>query len=278
MPAKRDSTDDIKRQTAELFARYSRAPSVRLRNQIATLNYGLAEKAASALSLDGAEPFEDLTQVAFIGLLKAVERFSPETGNAFSSYAMPFCKGEIRHWRRDKTPAVKIPRRWSDRFSKLRKMLEAGEPHEAIAAATKIPLHELPSAIDAMLRPGTVSLDAPAPDSDHAIELAAPALSVTQWEDEIAMELCRRSDGLIDATALAQQHGKQFHDYWRRRGRKYARKVAATKTGQNGGFYFVPRGRGHHSFVCDEIAIDLLRWCNPQMAIAVDSLAISRLA
>ena len=60
------------------------------------------------------ESLEDLRQVAAVGMIKAVDGFSLDRGTAFASYAVPTIVGEIKRWFRDKTWAVRVPRRVKD--------------------------------------------------------------------------------------------------------------------------------------------------------------------
>jgi RNA polymerase sigma-B factor len=69
----------------------------------------LARYAASRFAR-GPEQFDDLLQVASIGLLNAIDRFDPGRGTAFSSYAMPTINGELRRHLRDRGWAVRPPR------------------------------------------------------------------------------------------------------------------------------------------------------------------------
>ncbi|MET8147809.1 SigB/SigF/SigG family RNA polymerase sigma factor [Actinoplanes sp. NPDC049668] len=57
------------------------------------------------------EPFDDLQQTAAIGLIKAVDRFDPGSGNDFAAFAVPTILGEIRRHFRDRTWIVRVPRR-----------------------------------------------------------------------------------------------------------------------------------------------------------------------
>jgi RNA polymerase sigma-B factor len=56
------------------------------------------------------EPFDDLFQVACLGLVNAIERFDLERDVAFSSYAVPTILGEIKRYFRDRTWSVRVPR------------------------------------------------------------------------------------------------------------------------------------------------------------------------
>jgi RNA polymerase sigma-B factor len=60
------------------------------------------------------EPYEDLEQVGYLGLIRAIERFDPSQGCAFSSFAVPYVRGEMLHFLRDRSTTVKIPRRWQE--------------------------------------------------------------------------------------------------------------------------------------------------------------------
>ena len=56
------------------------------------------------------EPFDDLFQVASLGLINAIDRFEPERGSKFTSYAAPTILGELKRHFRDKGWALHVPR------------------------------------------------------------------------------------------------------------------------------------------------------------------------
>ena len=93
---------------------YKQQPSIKLRNDLVRLNAGLVRKIAHRVSHQCAEPYEDLEQIGYLGLIRAIERFDPSQGCAFSSFAVPYIRGEMLHFLRDRGSTVKIPRRWQD--------------------------------------------------------------------------------------------------------------------------------------------------------------------
>jgi RNA polymerase sigma-B factor len=92
-----------------LLRRYARTRDPQLREQLVHRYMPLARYAAAQYR-HGPEPFEDLVQVASLGLLKAIDRYDPIRGSAFSSYALPTMSGELRRHFRDRSWAVRPPR------------------------------------------------------------------------------------------------------------------------------------------------------------------------
>lgn len=95
--------------TREEFIEYRRTGSRRLRDQLIAEHIGLARRLAGRFTHRG-EAFDDLVQVACLGLVKAVDGFQPELGNAFTSYACVTILGELKRHFRDHGWAVRAPR------------------------------------------------------------------------------------------------------------------------------------------------------------------------
>ncbi|WP_445634536.1 RNA polymerase, sigma 28 subunit, FliA/WhiG subfamily protein [Nostoc sp. DSM 114161] len=96
--------------------------AVRNRNDLANENAKLVHKVVHRMSRLCREPYEDLYQLGFIGLLKAADRFDPTTGNAFSSFAIPYIQGEIQHFLRDQWQSVKLPRTAIETKAKVKRL------------------------------------------------------------------------------------------------------------------------------------------------------------
>ena len=92
-----------------LLRRYAATRDMLTREQLVARYLPLARYAANHYSRRS-EPFDDLVQVASVGLLKAIDRFDPHNGATFSSYALPTMLGELRRYFRDRGWAVRPPR------------------------------------------------------------------------------------------------------------------------------------------------------------------------
>jgi RNA polymerase sigma-B factor len=93
----------------ERFREYRRSGDRALRNELIEEHMGFAAYLARRFANRG-EPFDDLRQVALIGLVKAIERYDPDRGVAFASFAVPTITGEIKRHFRDRTWSVRVPR------------------------------------------------------------------------------------------------------------------------------------------------------------------------
>jgi RNA polymerase sigma-B factor len=93
----------------QLFARYRGHADLAARDELVERFLPLATRLAQRYHR-GAEPLDDLIQVASVGLLKAIDRFDPERGTAFSSFAVPTIAGELKRHFRDKGWALRVPR------------------------------------------------------------------------------------------------------------------------------------------------------------------------
>ena len=105
--------DNAEARLQELLERYSISRAVPLRDEIVDHTLWIAARSARRF-LDRGEPFDDLLQVARLGLLKAIERFDPAHGVQFGAYATPTILGELRRYFRDHTWSVHVPRRAKD--------------------------------------------------------------------------------------------------------------------------------------------------------------------
>ncbi|MGA0209238.1 MAG: SigB/SigF/SigG family RNA polymerase sigma factor [Candidatus Nanopelagicales bacterium] len=109
--------DGVERRETEdaLFARLrdpntDEASRRAIRSELVEMHTPLARHIARRYA-DRGEPVDDVVQAGNIGLINAVDRFEPDRGLAFSTYAVPTIIGAIRRYFRDSTWSVKVPRR-----------------------------------------------------------------------------------------------------------------------------------------------------------------------
>lgn len=116
------SQSSMRSDGMELLQLYHQNPSIQLRNQLVKLHTGLVRKMAHKFSHQCNEPYEDLEQIGYFGLIRAIERFDPSQGYAFSSFAVPYIRGEMLHFLRDRSTLLKIPRRWQELYNEGQKV------------------------------------------------------------------------------------------------------------------------------------------------------------
>lgn len=101
-----------------LFQKYRNDPSAVHRNNIVNKYLYLAEIISKKFLNRGID-YEDIYQVACVALINAVERFSPDKGVKFISFATPTIIGEIKRYFRDKGSVIRIPRRIYEVYQKV---------------------------------------------------------------------------------------------------------------------------------------------------------------
>ncbi|MCA1595178.1 MAG: SigB/SigF/SigG family RNA polymerase sigma factor [Chloroflexi bacterium] len=106
-----------------LFKRYKETGDTAIREQLILMHDKLVRFLARKFA-DRGEPLNDLVQVGYIGLINAVDRFDPERGTKFSTYATPTIVGEIRRHFRDTRWSLKVPRRLQELNLAVRKLTD----------------------------------------------------------------------------------------------------------------------------------------------------------
>ena len=204
-----DERDELRRR----FDEYARTREPALRDELITAHLGLAEYLARRFANRG-EPLDDLIQVASVGLLKAVDRFDPERGLEFSTYATPTIVGELKRHFRDKGWAVRVPRRVQELHLRLGKVVSSLSQDEGrsptiaeIAERAGASEEEVLEAMEAGRAYRFASLDAPGGSGEDDTQTLASQLGeddplLTGIEHRVALsplisELPRREQVIL---------------------------------------------------------------------------------
>jgi RNA polymerase sigma-B factor len=170
------SADEQLASDRELWKRFSSERDPASREELVRRNLPFAKRLA--LRYRGAsESFDDLLQVANLGLLNAVDRFDPERGIPFTAFASPTILGELKRHFRDRVWTVRVPRGLHDRMAEvdktiteLTKQLQRSPSVSEIAGRLEIEQTDVLEVLEANSNRRPLSLDRPVggEDSDEA--------------------------------------------------------------------------------------------------------------
>lgn len=154
------------------FQRYRSDPDPARRDELVARHLGLAIHLARRFDHRGV-PLDDLIQVASLGLVQAVDRYDPDHGVEFSSFATPTIVGELKRHFRDKSWAVRVPRRIQELHGQvstlageLTQQLGRSPTIDELAVASRSSPEEVLEAMEAAQAYRSVSLDAAGVDDD----------------------------------------------------------------------------------------------------------------
>ncbi|MDT0436098.1 MULTISPECIES: RNA polymerase sigma factor SigF [Streptomyces] len=173
-----------------------------LRAEITEAWLPMADRLASRFRSRG-ESFDDLRQVAALGLVKAVDRYDPALGNAFESYAVPTVTGEIKRHFRDHMWTLHVPRRVQDLRNRVRiayldlsQTIAGRRPTVAeIAARAELSEEDAKAGLEALESFSALSLDAELPGGEDGYSLgdalgsADPALDTVVDRESVKPRL-----------------------------------------------------------------------------------------
>jgi RNA polymerase sigma-B factor len=175
------SRDDLRDPpVADWFVEYRRTGDRRLRNQLVEHHRHVADYFVKRYARRGV-PADDLRQLALMAIIHAVERFDPEMGVAFSTFASRTIDGELKRYFRDRTWSVRPPRRAQELHLELRRTDEE-LTHQLGRSPTIAELAgalDVSEALEAGVAHQATSLDQPAPGDDDGAPRSERLLSST---------------------------------------------------------------------------------------------------
>lgn len=176
------STDDRQvqaRKIAELFEEYRRTGDRSTRNRLVEEHLHLADYHVGRFARSSGLSSDDLRQTAFIAILHAVERFDPDKGVAFRTFASRTIEGELKRHLRDKSWSVRPPRRAQELHLQLRRLgdelshrLGRAPTVAELAEEAGVDAEAVLEAVEAGRARSATGLDAPGPSGTPESSLA----------------------------------------------------------------------------------------------------------
>lgn len=173
-----------------LVQRYYERPTLELKEALLSQYRVTVERIARRFA--GVEPYEDLVQVGFMGLLNAISKFDPQAGVRFNTYATHLITGEVKHYLRDRSQIIRHPA-WLQELrhkvnrTQLRLQAELGRlpSQDEVAQACGVSItsvYEVASTAESLR---VASYDAAVPGDDDSTEIDQMAASC---DDQISVE------------------------------------------------------------------------------------------
>lgn len=159
------------------------------------------------------EPFEDLVQVASLGLLNAARRYDESRGIAFAAYAVPMITGELKRHFRDHCWALYVPRAMKDRALRVKRAIEhelensGAEPTQTqLAERLSLPERDIVDALQAWSALRTSSLEAPVrPQAEPEPQPLAEVIGSADSSYELVEQRLTRVFAMRELTAVEQR-------------------------------------------------------------------------
>ena len=180
-------------ETISKFVQYRATRDRAMRNAL-VLEYEWLAEACARRFADRGEPWADLVQVAQIGVVKAVERFDPDRGVAFPTYAVPTVVGELKRHFRDATWAVSVPRRCKELLTRMNAVNEA--LHQRLGRAPTVDEVAAGLGVDRDLVLETLEAN----QAYRSLSLEQPSPHAGADQDRPRSELLGADDERIDVT------------------------------------------------------------------------------
>ncbi len=194
------------------FERWRGRRDRRARDELIERFLPLARKLARRYASSG-EPYEDLVQVASLGLVKAAERFDPERGVAFTSFAVPTIVGELKRYLRDTGWALHVDRgaqerarRIADAQRKISASTGRSPTVAELAQYLEVSQEEVLEGLQAAEAYGAVSLDAPLGGEGDDISTRLDAIG----DEDRRLELVDEQATIFAAARRLSQRERQI--------------------------------------------------------------------
>jgi RNA polymerase sigma-B factor len=163
-----DASGQLARESGEaLLERYAQTGDRRCRERAIEQHMPLARRLALRYARGG-EPLDDLLQVAYLGLVNAIDRFDPARGTRFASFAVPTITGELRRHFRSTSWRLHVPRgvqentlRVRNATERLTHQLGRAPTTGELGEETGLGVEEIADALNAQAVQATASLDGP---------------------------------------------------------------------------------------------------------------------